>query len=321
MEPTASLLHADPEGLWCEAGGFHIDPWGQVKQALITHGHTNHAKPGSSAYLCADPCKPVLRERFGAEAAIESLPYGEVRRIGDVAVSFHPAGHILGSAQIRLEHHGEVWVVSGDYKLEPDRTCAPFEPIRCHTFVTEAIFALPIFRWPDQTKIIASIEEWWRTNQERGRASLLFAHPLGEAQRVLASLDREIGPIHCHEAVERMNRLYRDSGVDLPEPTPSTGMSRALIIAPPETKRTGVVSTGLVSGWMRIRGTRRHRSIDRGFVISSHADWPGILKAIEESGAERVVVSHGHRAPLVRWLQEHGREASTLDTRFKGDAE
>jgi putative mRNA 3-end processing factor len=318
---NAGLVDVDPSGLWCESGGFHIDPWGQVKQALITHGHADRARPGSRLYLCAAPCEPVLRERFGADVTIESLPYGEVRRIGEVAVSFHPAGHMLGSAQIRIEHQGEVWVVSGDYKLAPDPTCAPFEPVHCHTFVTEATFGLPIFRWADQGVVIASINDWWRANQERGRSSLLFAHPLGEAQRVLAALDRGIGPIQCHEAVERMNRLYRAGGVDLPESQTPADMRRALLIAPPSAKRSGIVSTGLVSGWMRIRGTRRHRSIDRGFVISSHADWPEINRAIEESGAERVLVSHGHRAPLVRWLQEHGKAAAALETRFEGDAE
>jgi len=321
MNLDAGLVDVDPSGLWCESGGFHIDPWGQVKQALITHGHADRARPGSRLYLCAAPCEPVLRERFGADVTIESLPYGEVRRIGEVAVSFHPAGHMLGSAQIRIEHQGEVWVVSGDYKLAPDPTCAPFEPVHCHTFVTEATFGLPIFRWADQGVVIASINDWWRANQERGRSSLLFAHPLGEAQRVLAALDRGIGPIQCHEAVERMNRLYRAGGVDLPESQTPADMRRALLIAPPSAKRSGIVSTGLVSGWMRIRGTRRHRSIDRGFVISSHADWPEINRAIEESGADRVLVSHGHRAPLVRWLQEHGKAAAALETRFEGDAE
>lgn len=315
-----ALVGVETGGLWCEAGGFHIDPWAPVKLALITHGHAGHARPGSSAYLCAAPCVPVLYERFGPDAPIEGLPYGEARRIGGVSVSFHPAGHILGSAQIRIEHRGEVWVVSGDYKLAPDPTCAPFEPVRCHTFVTEGTFALPIFRWPDQNAVIASIHDWWRANQERGKCSWLFANPLGEAQRVLAALDPGVGPIFCHDAVERMNRVYRANGVDLPESHEPSDLRRAIMIAPPSAKRSGV-STGLVSGMMRIRGTRRHRSIDRGFVISSHADWPEINRAIEESGAGRVLVSDGHRIPLVRWIEEHGKDSGSLDAHFEGDAE
>ena len=253
--------------------------------------------------------------------------------MGDVSVSFHPAGHVLGSAQIRVERQGEVWVVSGDYKLAPDPTCAPFEPVLCQTFVTESTFGLPIFRWPDQSQVLASIHDWWRGNQERGKCSMIFAYPLGKSQRVLAGLNPEIGPIFCHGAVENMNRVYRASGVDLP-PTGYPGdqprgydWTRALVIAPPSAqgstwmRRFGAVSTAFVSGWMRIRGTRRRRSIDRGFVLSDHADWPGLQQAIQESGAECVLVTHGYRQPMVRWLLEQGRESRALETRFEGERE
>lgn len=279
-----ALLETDVNGLWCEAGGFHIDPWGPVAKALITHGHSDHARPGSDNYLCADLCTPVLRERLGPDARIESLPYIEDRRVGEVTVSFHPAGHVLGSAQIRVEHRGEIWVVSGDYKLARDRTCTPFEPVRCHTFVTESTFGLPIYRWPDQALVLSSIEEWWRRNHERGKCSVIFAYPLGKAQRVLAGVDATIGPVFCHGALERMNRVYRASGVDLPatqypgDSPKGYDWTRALVIAPPSAsgsawmKRFGPTSTAFVSGWMRIRGTRRRKSIDRGFVLSDHAD-------------------------------------------------
>jgi putative mRNA 3-end processing factor len=319
------LEQRDP-GLYCPAGDFFIDPCTPVDRAIITHAHSDHAAPGSRSYLTARPGESLLRARVGPESSIQSLPYGEPLTMGDVALSFHPAGHILGSAQVRLERSGEVWVVSGDYKLAPDPTCAPFEPLRCHTFVTESTFALPIFRWTAGGEVIAAIEAWWRGNQEAGKASLLFGYPLGKAQRLLTSIDPSIGPIACHGAVERYNRLYRSQGVSIPLPLEAKDYSRALILGPPSahnspwTRRFGAASTALTSGWMRIRGTRRRRSLDRGFVLSDHADWPGLLAAIEESHAETVWVTHGYRAPLVRWLEEHGRNALAVETRL-GEAE
>jgi putative mRNA 3-end processing factor len=271
----------------------------------------------------------VLRARLGVESAIETLPYGQTLTLGSVHVSFHPAGHVLGSAQIRVERGGEVWVVSGDYKLAADPTCAAFEPVRCHTFVTESTFGLPIYRWQPPPHVMGQVNQWWRANQEQGKCSVIFAYSLGKAQRALSGLDAATGPIHCHGAVERMNRVYRESGVSLPETLypgdfpKGYDWSRAVVIAPPSAqgtpwmKRFGSVSTGMASGWMRIRGTRRHRSIDRGFVLSDHADWPDLLKAIGETGAETVLVTHGYRAPLVRWLQEQGKRAESLDTRFE----
>lgn len=325
------LLRVDQNGLWCEAGGFHIDPWNPVSKALITHGHSDHARWGSAAYLCAAPSARILQLRLGPDARIETLPYGERIAIGEVSVSFHPAGHVLGSAQIRVEHKGEVWVVSGDYKLSADATCAPFEPLRCHTFVTESTFGLPIYRWPSEASVFASINDWWRSNRERGLCSVVFAYPLGKSQRVLSGLDPAIGPIFCHGAVERMNRVYRETDVALPE-TLYTGMvdrgydwSRGIVIAPPSAqgstwmRRFGPVSTGMASGWMRIRGKRRHRPMDRGFVLSDHADWPELQRAISATGAECVLVTHGYRAPMVRWLEEQGKQARALETRFEGE--
>jgi putative mRNA 3-end processing factor len=232
-----------------------------------------------------------------------------------------------------VEHRGEVWVVSGDYKLAPDSTCAPFEPVRCHTFVTESTFGLPIYRWEPQQEVMSHVNDWWRGNRLRGKCSVIFGYPLGKSQRILAGLDPQIGPIFCHGAIERMNRVYRASGVALP-PTLYSGdaprgydWTQAIVVAPPSAhgsvwmKRFGPVSTAMASGWMRIRGTRRRRSIDRGFVLSDHADWPGLQRAIGETGAECVLVTHGYRAPLVRWIQEQGREARALDTRFEGEGE
>ena len=273
----------------------------------------------------------MLRARAAPYGIVESLPYGETISLNGVRVSFHPAGHVLGSAQIRIESEGEVWVASGDYKVERDSTCAPFEPIRCHTFITESTFGLPIYRWHPEGEIFAAIDAWWRGNQEAGRASVLFAYSLGKAQRVLSGVDPSIGPIFCHGAVEKLNRIYRTSGVALPDTRYAGSMergydwTRALVIAPPSCngstwmRKFGAISTAFASGWMRVRGTRRRRSLDRGFALSDHADWPGLLSAITETGAEQVLVTHGYRAPLVRWLTGHGLQSHALETRFEGE--
>jgi putative mRNA 3-end processing factor len=313
-ENGMAVIETDPAGLYCEPGGFHMDPSLPVPRALITHAHSDHVSSGCGGYLCSTESALLLREMLGPQASIETVRYGESLRIGAVAVSFHPAGHILGSSQIRIEYRGEVWVVSGDYKLEPDPTCAPFEPVRCDVFVTESTFGLPIYRWPSSLDVLASIEEWLRDNRERGKHSVIFADPWGKAQRLLAGL----GPAFCHEEVTRVSDIYRTNGVALPEGEASD----SLVIAPPTAQGTswmkekhkqfGAVSTALASGWMRIRGKRRYQSIDRGFVFSDHADWPGLQQAILETGAESVAVSHGYKEPMVRWLQEQGKQAWAL---------
>jgi putative mRNA 3-end processing factor len=324
---SVDLLELRDDGLYCAAGDFYVDPWGAVDRAVITHAHSDHARPGSRAYLCAAPGTALLRMRIGDEAAIQGAAYGERLALGGATVSLHPAGHVLGSAQVRIESGGEVWVISGDYKLAPDPTCAPFEPLRCHTFVTESTFGLPVFRWPSEAETLAAIHEWWRGNRAAGRASLLYAYPLGKAQRLFAALDGAIGPIAMHGAVERVNRVYRDAGVLLPEPAPAVAREAPLVVAPPAchqsawARKFGPSSTAMVSGWMRIRGTRRRRSLDRGFVLSDHADWPALLGAIDQTGAETVWVTHGYRAPLVRWLAEHGRQAVAVPARYEGERE
>jgi putative mRNA 3-end processing factor len=331
------LLQMTESGLYCAAGDFYIDPWQPVNRAVVTHAHADHAHPGSGHYLAAAPGERVLRGRLGEEAAITPLPYGETLLINDVRLSLHPAGHILGSAQVRVESGGEVWVVSGDYKTGYDRTCAPFELQRCHTFISEATFGLPIYRWPAQEDVFGEINAWWRRNAAEGRASVLFAYALGKAQRVLAGVDAGIGPIYVHGAVHAMNGGYTAAGVQLPHSeyvhefaARSSGKidwSQALIVAPPSAQATpwlgrfGDISTAFASGWMRVRGQRRRRSVDRGFVLSDHVDWPSLLDVITATGAERVLVTHGYVAPVVRWLREHGTDAYGLDTHFAGDVE
>jgi putative mRNA 3-end processing factor len=325
------LLRSTDRGLFCEAGGFHVDPWAPVDRAVITHAHGDHARPGSGAYLASAEGERVLRTRLGGEAAIRTVRYGEPVELFGVRVSLHPAGHVLGSAQVRVEHRGEVWVVSGDYKTEPDPTCSPFEPVRCHTFITECTFGLPIYRWPAQREAFAQIDSWWRANAAEGRASVLFGYALGKAQRLLAGVDPSTGPIFTHGAVERLVRDYRDSGVALP-PTRHAGAEPrgtrwggALIVAPPSAqgtpwmRRFGAASTAFASGWVRVRGQRRRRAVDRGFVVSDHVDWPALLAAVEATGASRVLATHGYREPVVRWFREQGLEAEAVASRWEGE--
>jgi putative mRNA 3-end processing factor len=326
------LLTLTDHGLYCAAGDFFIDPWRPVGRAVITHAHGDHARPGSAAYLCAAPGAHILRLRLGADARIDSLRYGEVVSMHGVRVSLHPAGHILGSAQARIERDGEVWVVSGDYKTAPDPTCQPFEVVPCHTFISEATFGLPIYRWPPASEVFAAIDAWRRENAAAGRASILFAYALGKAQRILAGVDPSIGPVFAHGAVHSLNLAYRHSGVALPEwryagdAAAGTDWSRALILAPtsaqgtPWLRRFGDQSAAFASGWMRVRGQRRRRAVDRGFVLSDHVDWPGLMDTIAATGASRVLVTHGYTAVVARFLRERGIEAYELDTPYSGEA-
>ena len=326
----ADLVVARPEGLYCPPGGFYIDPWRPVDRAVITHAHSDHARPGNGHYLAHHDSAPILRRRLGADITLQTLAYGQAIEHHGVKLSLLPAGHVLGSAQLRLEHDGQVWVASGDYKLENDGTCAPFEPVRCHTFITESTFGLPIYRWPSQPELFAEINSWWRRNAEAGRPSVLYAYALGKAQRLLHGVDAGIGPIISHGAVEPINEIYRAAGVALP-PTlavsdPSLNkalLGRALVIAPPSAARSpwlrrfGEHSDAFASGWMQLRGARRRRGVDRGFVMSDHADWPGLQQAIRATGAERVLVTHGSVDVMVRWLREDlGLQAQGFATEY-----
>lgn len=326
------MISSTPSGLFCEPGNFHIDPWAPVERALVTHAHSDHASPGSARYLCAAPGERVLRRRL-PDARIETLAYDDSLTIGDTRVSFHPAGHILGSSQIRVEHKGEVWVVSGDYKRQPDPTCAPFKPQRCHTFITEATFALPIYTWDPPAVVVDDILAWWRDNRAQDRPSVLCCYVLGKAQRLLAELHgRTEAPIHLHGAMAALTDAYRESGLALaPAERITEGMrgkalARSLVLAPlsargtPWMRRLPNASVGFASGLMRVRGVRRQRAFDRGFVLSDHADWPGLLSTIAETGASRVLVTHGWSEALARYLAEtRGLETGTIRTAFEGE--
>jgi putative mRNA 3-end processing factor len=321
-----SLIVPRPEGLYCPPGDFYIDPWRPVARAVVTHGHGDHARAGCQAYLCHADSVPILRRRLG-EIVVRGAAYGEAVDVGGVRISLHPAGHILGSAQIRVERKGEVWVASGDYKTEPDGTCAPFEPVRCHAFITESTFGLPIYRWRPQAEVAAGINAWWRANAAAGRASVVFAYALGKAQRVLALLDPSIGPILSHGAVEPMSAIYRERGVALPETSSPAGMAKAalktaLVLAPPSAagspwmKRFPDYADAFASGWMQVRGQRRRRGVDRGFVLSDHADWEGLNAAIAATGAAKVLVTHGSTATLARYLSERGLQAQAIHAEY-----
>ena len=326
------MITSTASGLFCEAGGFYVDPWEPVERALITHAHSDHARSGSRCYLCAAVGAPVLRRR-AADATIETLRYGERIAIGDTHVSFHPAGHILGSAQIRIERGGDVWVVSGDYKRQSDSTCAPFEPVRCHTFITEATFALPIYTWDPSSLVIDEIVDWWRMNREREQPSVLFCYVLGKTQRILAELrDRADGPIHLHGAAVGMTDTYREAGIAMAtteritEDMRGKALARSLVLAPLSARGTRWMrrlphaSEAFASGLMRVRGVRRQRAFDRGFVLSDHADWRALLDTIAETGATRVLATHGWSDALARYLaEERGLETGVLKTAYEGE--
>src|SRR5438874_6197125 len=325
------LISLTARGLYCKQGDFYVDPWRPVDAAVITHAHSDHAYSGNKFYLVAKDCERLARIRLDDEAAIATQNYGETKVIDGVRLSFHPAGHILGSAQVRVEYKGEVWVVSGDYKLTPDPTCTPFETVKCNFFITEATFGLPIYRWPPPVQVFGEINDWWRRNQEREKASVIFAYALGKAQRVLNGIDRSIGRIYTHGSVERLTRAYREAGIDLADTTYAGSVTKkkdfigSLIVAPPSAqastwlRRFGSQSTGFASGWMMVRGARRQRAVDRGFVLSDHADWPELNNAIRATGAETVFVTHGFSEEVVRWLNETGMNAVELKTQFVGD--
>ena len=317
------LIQATPAGLYCKAGDFYIDPIRRVQRALITHAHSDHARSGMASYLTSESGVNVLRERIGLDAPVSGMAYGERRKIGGVTVSFHPAGHLLGSSQIRVEHKGQVCVVTGDYKIAPDASCEAFEPVPCDHLITEATFGLPVYRWPESEVVFEQINQWWRDNQAEGRVSVLFAYALGKAQRVLCGIDPDIGPIGVHGAVEKMLPHYRAAGRPIPANILKASAENkdllkkgGLIVAPgsvqntPWLRKFAPYSLAFASGWMAIRGS----------LVSDHVDWQGILATVDASGATRVGVTHGYADPLVRWLREmKGVDAYEVPNRYSGE--
>jgi putative mRNA 3-end processing factor len=328
-----NVLEFTDKGIYCPAGGFYIDPWQAVDRAVLTHAHSDHARRGSQHYLAHPDSTSVLRHRLGEDIRLQTIEYGEVLSINGVSVSLHPAGHIPGSAQVRVEYGGEVWVASGDYKLEADGVCAPFEPVRCHTFITESTFGLPIYQWKPQSALMEEINQWWLENREAGKTSLLFGYSLGKAQRILKHLDASIGEIFLHGAIWATNQALLQDGIELPDvPRVTAEIDKkrypgSLILAPPSaagstwTRKFQPYVTGVASGWMNIRGAKRRKAVDRGFVVSDHADWPGLNTAVEATGASRIYVTHGYQAAFARFLREKGLEAYEVNTLYEGENE
>ena len=320
---TNLITHAS-NGLYCQAGDFYIDPTGQVEIAVITHAHADHARFGASQYICHHHAVPILKKRLGEQVNIKPVCYGEHFKIKDVQLSLHPAGHILGSAQVRLAYNDLVWVVSGDYKLADDPTCEGFEHITCDVFITESTFGLPVFKWQKNHIIMDEINQWWLTNQKNSQPSLVGAYSLGKAQRILAGINAELGPIYVHGAIQNLLPAYYQAGVNLPDVESidlrkkNMNYDNALIIAPPSAlnstwaKRFKKANSAFASGWMQIRGNRRNKGVQRGFILSDHADWPSLLKAIKKSQASKVYTMHGYAETLAKYLNEIGIDAETL---------
>lgn len=312
------LLRPTAEGLYCPAAGVYIDPHRRVKQAVITHGHSDHARWGHGQAWTSSRGLQLVRERVGDKTPVEGIPFGEPRKFGDVWISLHPAGHILGSGQVRLEHRGRVAVVTGDYKRGVDPTCEPFEPVPCDLLVTESTFGLPVYRWPEPQAEADRINAWWAENQSRGENSLLLGYSLGKAQRLLAMLNPELGPILLHGAVVPFQKHYRDAGIALPDAFHVNAerlkdtKGRALIIAPPSVVNTPwarklkPVRIAMASGWMLLRGPRRRAAYDEGFVISDHIDWPELLQTVADCAPRELWATHGQREAVAHYFAEQG---------------
>lgn len=326
-----ALLQFTKKGIYCKRAGVYIDPWRKVDRAIVTHGHSDHARWGMKHYLCHTDTEPIIKARLGQDISTETKGYGEAFTINGVEFSLHPAGHVVGSAQVRVAYKGDVWVVSGDYKTQDDGLSTPFEPIPCRVFITECTFGLPIYKWKSQQTVFDGINAWWQQNKEAGKVSILTGYSLGKAQRLLQNVDHRIGPILTHGAVENMNQVLRDHGITLTDTIPVTKdtdkkhFKDALVIAPPSVignawlKKFAPYSTAMASGWMALRGARRWRSADRGFILSDHADWDGLNEAVKATGAETVITTHGYTSVFTRWLNEQGIQALEEHTEFEGE--
>jgi putative mRNA 3-end processing factor len=335
MERNA-LLKLRPEGLYCEAGDFYVDPWRPVARAVITHGHADHARVGHGQYFCTQAGLSILRHRLGPRE-FHCFEYGQSFALDNARVSLHSAGHILGSAQVRIEVDGEVWVVSGDYKRATDPSCAPFEVVPCDTFITEATFGLPIYRWAPASTIALEIAQWWQECRAKGQSAVLLCYALGKAQRVLAELLAfkhllaDCDEVLLHGAMQPLVDIYRDAGVcmwpslPLSESVKTRELAGQLVLAPPAAvgspwmRRFKQASIGFASGWMRVRGQRKRAAYDRGFVLSDHADWPALIQTIEQTRCKTVLATHGNTDALVQVMNERGIVASSVKTELGGE--
>lgn len=325
------LISLTSKGLYCEKANVYIDPWKKVGKALITHAHSDHARPGMDSYLSHHDSVNVLKHRLGNRINIQGIDYEKPLIINDVEITFFPAGHIIGSAQIRLRDNKECWVISGDYNLSDDDLIEPFVPVKCDTFVTESTFGLPVFQWNKTAEVVDDINAWWQTNQEQNRPSVISAYSLGKAQRVIQNVDHSIGPVLTHGAVENINKIFRNNGIKLKKSEKlykheKDILNKSLIVCPP-----GAVDSiwmrniknhkfAFASGWMALRGARRRRNTEKGFVLSDHADWNSLNKAIKLTQASKVFVTHGYTEVFSKWLNENGIESKVLKTLYEGES-
>ena len=322
---SKSLLSFTSKGIFCAQAGVYIDPQQPVDKAIVTHAHSDHARWGSKHYVAQHLNQHILKLRLGEDISLETKDWGERFQINGVNFSFHPAGHIWGSAQVRVEYKGEIWCVTGDYKIEDDGFSQPFELVKCHAFVTECTFGLPVFNWDPQAQVMRQINDWWRGNAEEGKTSILVAYALGKAQRLIKNIDLGIGEVFVQGAVDNVNKALEASGAILPRTTyvsPEIDQSRykgALVVTPGSSVGTSWMrkfqpyEVATVSGWMAIRGIKRRRNAGQGFVMSDHADWNGLNQAVAETGAERVYAMHGYTDVFARWLNQNGLEAYSVD--------
>ena len=321
------LLAFNDKGIYCAQADVYLDPWRPVDKAIISHGHADHSRWGHKKYITHHSNIPIIKHRLG-EINVSGKDWNETFSINNVKFSFHPAGHIIGSAQIRVEYKGEVWVFTGDYKTEDDGVAKPYEPVKCHTFITECTFGLPAFKWQPQEEVFAEINNWWQQNQSEGRTSVIFGYSLGKAQRLLKYLDTSIGKIYTHGAIENMTEVLRPQ-LEMPETIRITRdvkkeeIKGNIVVAPPSAHGTPWIKkmvpfvTASASGWMTFRGARRRRAIDRGFVLSDHCDWQGLLSSIKETGAEKVICTHGYTDIFSKYLREIGYDARTEQTQYE----
>jgi putative mRNA 3-end processing factor len=327
------LLEFTDKGIYCSRGNFYIDPWRKVDYAIITHAHSDHAYPGSRAYLAHEQSAEVLRLRLGKHIQLQTLVYGQAIFIGGVKISLHPAGHIIGSAQVRVEYKEEVWVVSGDYKTEEDGISVAFEAVPCHAFITESTFGLPIYDWQSQHIIFQQMNDWWKANREDGKATFIGGYSLGKAQHILHNIDHRLGPVYVHQSISDTNRALAFNGAVLPtyktltSETSRRELQGAFVLCPPTLfnsswiKKIEAYETGYCSGWMSLRNFRKRMNVNRGFVLSDHADWKGLNAAIRATGAERVFVTHGYAETLARSLREDGLDAEVVQTLYGGEGD
>lgn len=321
-----SLLQLTSRGIYCHVADVYLDPIQKVSNAIISHGHGDHIKAGCKNHLCTESALPVIQHRLAnPDAVFQGIPYGRSVYINGVSFTFYPAGHIIGSAQIKVEYQGEIWVYTGDFKIENDGLAEEFEPVPCHHLITESTFGLPLFRWKKQESVYDEINQWWAENRKNGITSVISAYALGKSQRLIHGLDTSIGPVICHATIQQTHQIIRNQGFHLPHTysfsrqTPKELLKGVLVIAPPPVcegswiNKFAPFEIASVSGWMTLEKRRISGQHKKSFVLSDHADWDALNKAVEYSGAENIYTTHGYVDQFARHLSGKGYNAQVLE--------